>query len=155
MSELQPQLKGVSIITEAQARDVLNGGHINNPEFLREFFKNRFGNKFMDKYQYIAQNELDDVKKDLLNYVKAIVKKAQKTDAQEVTMQLLRKASNTNLKLNALNWGAGFATSALFLSTLIPKMQYLITKIRTGSNSFPGTAQFQEQEQEQENKTAA
>lgn len=151
MSELQPQLKGVSIITEAQARDVLNGGHINNPEFLREFFKNRFGHKFMDKYQYIAQNELDEVKRDLLNYVKTVVKKAQKTDAQEVTMQLLRKASNNNLKLNALNWGAGFATSALFLSTLIPKMQYLITRKRTGSNSFPGTAQFQEQE----NKVAA
>ncbi len=146
MSELQPKLKGVPIITEAQARDVLNGGHINNPEFLREFFKNRFGTKFMEKYQYVSQNELDAVKKELLDYVKSIIAKARKTDAQEVTMQLLRKASNNNLKLNALNWGAGFATSALFLSTLIPKMQYLITKMRTGSDAFPGTAQYQEQE---------
>ncbi len=146
MSQLQPQLKGVPIITEAQARDVLNGGHINNPEFLREFFKNRFGTSFMDKYQYVAQNELDVVKKDLLNYVKSIISKARKTDAQEVTLQLLRKASNNNLKLNALNWGAGFATSALFLSTLIPKMQYMITKMRTGSDAFPGTAQYREQE---------
>ena len=146
MSELQPKLKGVSIITEAQARDVFNGGHINNPEFLREFFKNRFGNKFTEKYQYVAQSELDAVKKELLDYVKSIIVKARKTDAQEVTMQLLRKASNNNLKLNALNWGAGFATSALFLSTLIPKMQYMITKMRTGSDAFPGTAQYREEE---------
>lgn len=146
MSQLQPQLKGISVITEAQARDVLNGGHINNPEFLREFFKNRFGTTFMEKYKYVAQNDLDSVKKDLINYVKSIAKKAQKTDTQEVTLQLLRKASNNNLKMNALNWGAGFATSALFLSTLIPKMQYMITKWRTGSDSFPGTVQFQNQE---------
>ncbi|MCM1338208.1 MAG: hypothetical protein NC191_00880 [Muribaculaceae bacterium] len=143
MSKLQPKLKDVSIITEAQARDVLNGGHINNPEFLREFFKNMFGEKFTQEYKFVAQSELDAVKKDLINYVKSIVKRAEKTDTREVTMQLLRKASNSNLRLNALNWGAGFVTSAMFLSTFIPKLQYLITKKRTGSDAFPGTAQYQ------------
>jgi hypothetical protein len=144
MSQLQPQIKGMSILTEAQARDVLNGGHINNPEFLKEFFQNRFGNKFMKKYEFVAQEELDSVKKDLLHYVNSIVERARKTDAKEVTQTLLRKASSNNLKLNALNWGAGFVTSALFLSTLIPKMQYQITKWRTGSSQFPGTAQYRE-----------
>ena len=59
--------------------------------------------------------------------------------------EILRKASNSNLKWNAINWGAGFVTSALFLSTLIPKMQYQITKWRTGSNEFPGTAQYRDE----------
>lgn len=53
--------------------------------------------------------------------------------------------SSKNLKMNALNWGAGFVTSALFLSTFIPKLQYQITKWRTGSDKFPGTAQYQEE----------
>ena len=44
--------------------------------------------------------------------------------------------------MNALNWGSGFVISALFLSTLIPKMQYLITKLRTGSSDFPGTEEY-------------
>lgn len=145
MSRLQPQIKGSSILTAGQARDVLNGGHINNPEFLMEFFKNRFGTRFMEKYQYVAQNDLDAIKKDLVNYVKSVVKAAEKTDTREVTLELLRKMSNKNLRVNALNWGAGFATSALFLSTLIPKMQYWITKRRTGSDDFPGTAQYREQ----------
>ncbi len=149
MSRLQPQIKGSSILTAGQARDVLNGGHINNPEFLMEFFKNRFGTRFMEKYQYVAQNDLDAIKKDLVNYVKSVVKAAEKTDTREVTLELLRKMSNKNLRVNALNWGAGFATSALFLSTLIPKMQYWITKRRTGSDNFPGTAQYREQEQKQ------
>lgn len=148
MSQLQPKVKGISILTEGQARDILNGGHINNPEFLKEFFKNRFGNSFMDKYKYVAQNDLDALKKDLLQYVNSIIETAKKTDAKEVTVDMLQKASGKNLKMNALNWGTGFVISALFLSTLIPKLQYLITRMRTGSNAFPGTEEFRQQEQQ-------
>lgn len=146
MSKLQPQIKGISILTEGQAKDILNGGHINAPEFLQEFFKNRFGTKFMDKYKYVAQNDLDTVKKELLDYVSSIIDTARKTDAKEVTQKMLSKASNHNLKMNAINWGAGFVVSALFLSTIIPKLQYLITKLRTGSNAFPGTEEYRKQQ---------
>lgn len=65
----------------------------------------------------------------------------------------MRKVSNHNLKMNAINWGAGFVTSALFLSTLIPKMQYMITKWRTGSDAFPGTAQYRDEAKNQPNFT--
>ncbi len=147
MSKLQPQVNGLSILTEGQVKDILTGGHINNPEFLQEFFKNRFGNKFMEKYQFVAQNDLDALKKELVNYVNSIIDTASKTDAQEVTQKLLRKASGKNLLMNSINWGAGFVVSALFLSTLIPKLQYQITKWRTGSDQFPGTAQFRDEEQ--------
>ena len=40
------------------------------------------------------------------------------------------------------NWGTGFAISAIFLSTIIPKVQYWITKVTTGQNEFPGTADY-------------
>ncbi|MBQ8459613.1 hypothetical protein IJ541_05880 [bacterium] len=146
MSTLQPQIKGVSILTQEQAKAVLSGGHINNPEFLKEFFKNRFGKKFMNQYKFVAQNELDSYKQELVDYVKSIIKKAKSTTSGEITSKMLRKASNHNLKMNAINWGAGFITSAMFLSTFIPKLQYQITKWRTGSNEFPGTAQFREEE---------
>ena len=145
MSELQPQVKGLSILTEGQARDILAGGHINNPDFLHEFFKNRFGNKFTESYKFVSQNELDSYKAELVDYVKSIVKKAKDKNLSEITEQILRKASNSNLKLNAINWGSGFAISALFLSTLIPKMQYQITKWRTGSDKFPGTAEYRDE----------
>ena len=72
-------------------------------------------------------------------------KTAEKADTKEITKDLLNKMSSKNLKMNALNWGAGFVTSALFLSTLIPKMQYMITKWRTGSDAFPGTAQYRDE----------
>lgn len=145
MSKLQPQVNGLSILTEGQVRDILNGGHLNNPEFLQEFFKNRFGGKFMEQYKFVAQNDLDAHKKELLHYVNSIIEKA-RAGSGEVTEKFVRKASNTNLKMNALNWGAGFVTSALFLSTIIPKLQYMITKLRTGSDAFPGTKEFEQQE---------
>ena len=147
MSKLQPQVKGMSILTQTQVEDVLTGGHLNNPKFLQEFFKNRFGKKFMERYKFVAQSELDAHKHELIDFVNSVIERARKTNAGEVTEGLLRKASNHNLKMNALNWGSGFVISALFLSTIIPKVQYLITKWRTGSNEFPGTAEFREQEE--------
>ena len=147
MSRLQPQVKGMSILTQGQVEDILSGGHLNNPKFLQEFFKNRFGKKFMDKYKFVAQNELDSYKHELIDYVNSVIERARKTNAGEITEKLLNKASNHNLKMNALNWGSGFVISALFLSTVIPKVQYLITKWRTGSDQFPGTAEFREQEE--------
>ena len=146
MSKLQPKIKGVSILTEGQAKDILSGGHINNPEFLQEFFKNTFGNKFMEKYSYVAQSDLDNVKKQLVDYVKSIIDTARKTDAKEVTSQMISKASNKNLRMNALICGSGFVSSVLFLSTFIPNLQYQFSIWRTGSNSFPGTKEFENKE---------
>lgn len=143
MSQLQPQVKGVSILTKSQVQNIFNGGLINDPEFLKAFYTNAYGNtKFMNKYKYVAQSSLDGLKSDLIDYVKSVINDAKKADLTDITSDILKKASSKNFKLNILNWGSGFAISALFLSTLIPKMQYLITKYRTGQNSFPGTEEY-------------
>jgi hypothetical protein len=168
MSELQPKLIyrytledgkvakiSESVITRTQVQDVLNGGHINNPEFLKAFYQNILGDKFMDKYKYIAQSDLDSMKSDLVNYVKSIIEGAKKSGVEEITSEMLAKASKHNLKMNAINWGTGFVISAAFLSTFIPKLQYLITKIRTGQDAFPGTEQYRQQENKNQPKQAA
>ena len=82
------------------------------------------------------------MKADLINYVESVIARAKKTDSKEITKDLLKKASNNNLKMNAINWGTGFVISAAFLSTFIPKIQYMITKMRTGKDSFPGTEEY-------------
>ena len=148
MSKLQPQVKGMSYLTQTQVEDVLAGGHLNNPEFLREFFKHRFGKDFLKPYKFIAQSDIDSHKRELIDFVNSVIERARKTNAGEITETLLNKASNHNLKMNALNWGSGFVISALFLSTVIPKVQYLITKWRTGSDQFPGTKEFRDQEEQ-------
>lgn len=145
MSQLQQPIveNGVEkyILTEAQARDVLNGGHINNPEFLKAFYRNHFGDKkFLGKYRFIAQEDIDTLKLDLKNYLESVIARAKKSNG--ITHELLDIASKNNFKMNAINWGIGFVISAAFLSTFIPKLQYLITKWRTGKNDFPGTEQY-------------
>lgn len=153
MSELQPKVKGQSILTTSQVKNIVDGGLINNPEFLKAFYINAHGNtKFLNPFKFIKQSSLDGLKADLNKYVEVIIKDANVNNLGKVTTELLEKASKKNFKLNAINWGTGFAISALFLSTLIPKMQYLITKLRTGQNSFPGTEQYRQQETT--NKTA-
>lgn len=47
----------------------------------------------------------------------------------------------------------GFATSAIFLSTLIPKMQYWITKMTTGQDKFPGTADYSNEKKKTKHKS--
>ncbi len=145
MSKLQPELNGKAILTTSQVEDIFKGGYINDPEFLMEFYKTNFGNKFLDKYDFIAQKDIESLKTDLINYVQSITKEATKKSNGEITQELLRKVSNKNLKMNAINWGTGFVVSAAFLSTLIPKMQYMITKLRTGQDNFPGTAQYRQE----------
>ena len=148
MSELQPKVKGKSILTKEQVKYILDGGLINDPEFLKAFYTNAYGNtKFTKEYKFVSQTSLNGLKDDLTRYVKSVIEDAKKANLTEISSDLLSKASRKNFKLNALNWGSGFAISALFLSTLIPKMQYLITKLRTGQNAFPGTEQYRHQEE--------
>ncbi len=161
MSELQPKVQGVGRITLDQAERTFKGGYLNNPDFLKELYELSFGKNsktklpnFLDPYKFISAKSIDGVDSDLKYFVEQIIKKAKEASV-EIDVTTLEKAVKKNFRLNAVNWGSGFAVSALFLSTLIPKIQYWITKKITGSNSFPGTEEFRNmQNQNAESKAA-
>jgi hypothetical protein len=44
---------------------------------------------------------------------------------------------------SGLNFAAGFTVAALFLSTLIPKFQYYVTRKTTGVDAFPGVYDYE------------
>ena len=153
MAKLQPAVEGVERITLEQAERVFKGGYLNNPEFMKNLYELSFGkNKklnianFLNPYKFISEETIEGVDNDIKFYVEQIVEKSKKANKanKDITSEILEKAAKTNFKFNILNWGAGFVISALFLSTLIPKMQYWITKHFTGTNEFPGTAEFRE-----------
>lgn len=141
MSKLQPQVEGVSLLTKNQIKDVFRGGAINMPEFLENIYNVATQGVYKEKYKFINNSELDAIKEDIVEYVNNIIKKARKNKT-EITADILKKANRENFIKNSANWGIGFAISALFLSTLIPKMQYWITRMTTGQNKFPGTADY-------------
>lgn len=153
MSTLQPKVEGVSILTKTQVEDVFRGGALNMPEFLNNLYglasnNEMFGNsttyKHQDPYRFVSHDELKSLKDDMLTYIEQIVKKAERT-GKNITIDTIEKADKINFAKNGFNRGIGFAVSALFLSTLIPKMQYWITKQLTGKDSFPGMTDYSDE----------
>lgn len=150
MAELQPKLAGELMISEKQIIDVFTDGAINMPEFLKNVFRcstsdqNLFTGKisepaFDKEFSFVSKDTFAKKQKELANYVETVLKKAK---GGEITKDLLNKVSRENYMKNAFNWGLGFAVSAAFLSTFIPKIQYWITRKATGSNEFPGVADY-------------
>lgn len=150
MSELQPKLNGKAVISEKQVLDIFTDGAINMPEFLKNVFncstsdQNLFTGKISEpiynkELSFISKETFIKKQKDIENYVESVIKKAKDGN---ITKDLIKKACRENFIKNSINWGTGFAISAAFLSTFIPKIQYWITRKTTGSNEFPGTADY-------------
>lgn len=162
MAKLQPAAEGVSVLAESQAEAIFKGGALNNPEFWDNVFTVAKGTEKETKvvngvrttietanhknpFRFVSQKELDGIIDKVRTYVKGIVKKAEKGN-MDISFDMLEKAYKNNIFKNTVNWGTGFVISALFLSTIIPKIQYLITRVTTGSNAFPGTADYSAKE---------
>ena len=136
MSQLQPNRKGIPVITKQQIIDAINVSQINDPVFLNKMFT-KFTNKASnDPYKYVSNKKLYGLKTDMENYVKDICKNAKNG---KINNESLKKMKNKNLTYSGINFVAGFSVAALFLSTLIPKFQYWVTKQKTGKDDFPGT----------------
>ncbi len=151
MSKLQPQSEGVSVLSKHQVKDIFREGAINMPEFIQNLYQVATQDDIpfvrikqgasADPYKFVARETLEELKNDVYEYATKIIEKAKKGSG-EIDVSLIKKACRENFIKNAFNWGTGFAVSALFLSTLIPKMQYWITKKVTGQDKFPGTADY-------------
>lgn len=150
LAELQPELEGKKILTKAQVKGLLEGGYINSGEYLSNLYQSATTNDvlfkpnvstYKDQYSFVSEKTLLGKKAEAEEFVKDIIKKAKK-EGKEVTAELVNKASKSNYKKNAFNTISGFAITALFVSTLIPKMQYWLTRKVTGSDAFPGTAEY-------------
>lgn len=137
MSLLQPERKGIRVVTKQQIIDALNIAEINDPKFLDEVFTKFTGGASKDPFKFVSNSKLYDLKAEIEDYINLLCK-----DAKEgkITKSALEKAKNKNLIGSGLNWAAGFAVAALFLSTIIPKIQYWVTRMKTGKNEFPGVA---------------
>lgn len=141
MSRLQPKLEGVSILTREQLQDVYSQGLINDPKFLRKLFVRYTKTKITNPLKFIADKDLRTLKHTMEEYIQNILKSA-KANGENITLETLKKANKSNLIKNAFNLSAGFAVSAYFLSTVIPKVQYWITKRETGEDKFPGIQKY-------------
>lgn len=166
MSELQPKIDNKSIITKIQLQNAYKGGLINEPEFLHSVLQEHFGTigteklsdgtkknlyKIDDKYSFVGEKSINKLHEQMKDYAKGIIDKAL-SRGEKVTLNTLKKANHANFAFNLFNLGFGFAVASFFLSTAIPKIQYWITKITTGKNSFPGVSQYNDNKTKKKNK---
>lgn len=139
------------IITESQVKDIFKGGAIREPEFMSDVLNNIFKKEDLfakrkdtkpltNAYRYISQSDIEAKRSEIIDYVKAIIKDAEKTGT--VTAERMLELNKRNMIRNGLYMGTAMGVSALFLSTIIPKIQYYITFLRTGKNEFPGTEEI-------------
>ena len=160
MSRLQPKIDGIAILTDRQVKDVLTNGAITDPSFqyrvvngyFREGGKKLFGknkgkvvgySNIQDKMRYIKIGDIEKLQDNITNYAQSVVQMAKKQASKtggvpEITMDVLKKTARRNSIMHSSYLALGLGISMLFLSTLIPKMQYWITKKRTGKDGFPG-----------------
>jgi len=163
MATLQPERAGEKIITKQQIFDAYNKAEINNTKLLHNVFseytggkgielgkdakgkpiRSEFeftGGKYNEEYRYVSNKKLYKLKSQMEQYVETICKTAKDG---KVDKKLLDKVKNKNIMFSGINFLTGFGISALFLSTLIPKFQYYVTRKTTGIDAFPGTYDYE------------
>lgn len=141
MSKLQPKVNGVSVLSAEQIKNLYTGGLINDPYLLRKVFYKYTNKKSINPMAYVSEKDLRALKQRMHDYASDIIEKAKKKN-QNITIETLKKANKVNYIKNAINLFSGLAISAYFLSTAIPKIQYLMTKKATGENKFPGVQHY-------------
>ncbi|MBR1776384.1 hypothetical protein IJ750_04855 [bacterium] len=162
MAKLQSERCGEAVITKQQLVDAYNKSEINNPKLLANVFAEYTGGKgkeigknakgkpilsqtefvggaFNDEYRFVSNKKLYKLKAEMEQYVESICKLAK---GGKVDKKLIEQAKNKNIMYNGINFAVGFGVAALFLSTLIPKFQYYVTRKTTGLNVFPGTYDY-------------
>ncbi len=139
MSELQPKRAGVSIISKNQIADLFKGGELNSPKLLHVIFDNYTDGAYKSEYKYVSHRSLYKQKARVVQYVEDILQAA---NNGKIDSALLKSVKNKNLAYNGLNFLVGFAIAVAFISTIIPKIQYYITRKVTGIDGFPGGDKF-------------
>ena len=143
MSKIQPKRQGVSVITKQQIIDAINVAEINDPKFLNQLFVDFTGGASNDEFRFVSNSKLYNLKRQVEDYVNLMCKDAKNGKINLSTLEMAKKKNTIGTGLNLV---VGFATAAIFLSTIIPKVQYWITRIKTGKNEFPGLYETENKE---------
>ena len=127
---------GMGFVVTDQLEHIIKGGLINNPEFLNEAL--HIAKKdIADPKKYTSIDEMKEIIKNIMAYADTLVENTKNLKGKDLS-KVLEKVQHKTAMMKLGYVVIGLGISALFLSTLITKMQYYITKKRTGRNSFPG-----------------
>lgn len=154
------RLNSSGYVTRAALDEVLNGGLARDSKFIQKMLAESFmsgkGAKqysaVLDPKKYIDPREFTSIKEAFAKYAERVItqleregvikegKKVNIKDVEQALDKTLKTTKNKNLIFKFGYLVAGLGVGIAFLSYVIPKAQYLITKMRTGKDAFPGVA---------------
>lgn len=140
MAKIQPERLGEAVISKDQLVDAYNKAVINDAKFLNKAFNEFTGGASNEEFRYISDKSLRNLKGEMTDYIERLCKDAK---GGKITKAYLDKVKNKNITYTGINFVAGFIVAATFLSTIIPKIQYYITRRTTGVDAFPGTYDYE------------
>lgn len=135
--KLRPEGASKELLPRSEIENALRGGFINDPAFLTDAIKVSTRGASQDATKFVAFKKIDGIKRDIERYTQSIAEYAKKT-GKNISSDILNQLKARNLFVKVGYTISGLAVSALFLSTIIPKLQYKITEWRTGKKDFPG-----------------
>ncbi len=124
-------------ITVEQISDIFSNGKIHDQKFVRSYYNAATGGQFDNPEKFISQKELVKIRQTVSDFTETVLDEA-KHQGQKITTKLVDTMTSRSIIRKFGYTMAGLGISSLFLSTIIPKVQYFITKIRTGESGFPG-----------------
>ncbi len=136
--DTRPKGSSKVLLTVSEVINSIMGGEMNNPIFLKKAVHVATNGTSTNSKKFISFKDIDKIKTNIINYTESIIEYARKTGATEITDDILTQVKNRNMLGKVGYTVAGLCVSALFLSTIIPKIQYKLTEMRTGSKDFPG-----------------
>ncbi len=146
MAKLQPKQAGVgAVLTKQQVEDVLRNGAATTPKFMQKLFKGKFGEALTNPLRFIPMKKITTFRTNMDQYGQTVIEAAKKTNGGIVDKALLEKVSKSSFVKSAAFRGVAMGVSALFLGAIIPRLQYAMTRKKTGTNAAPGLRQFEEE----------
>ena len=137
MAELQPEhaTKG-QVLTKRQVIDVFSGGTSNQGEFLKNVYGEKFGKDLTNKFKFIDKSSIDNFRTDIDRYIDSVTNFAEKNNNGKITKNIIDKARKLNVAKTGGYWLTAFAVSSAFLSTIIPKTQYMVSRAINKNHKF-------------------
>lgn len=144
MSQLQPKMHGVSLLSKQQVLDILSDGWNTEPEFLKNSINAGTYGKALNPDKFVSRKTVESIRFSIDNFSDNLVKYAKCKNIKTIDADFIKKYAKQTLNNNFAFRLAGMGIAAFGLAWLIPKLQNKITEIRTGSSQFPGTADYSE-----------
>lgn len=142
MSQLQPEMFGKSILSKQQVIDIVSNGWNTNPEFIKKALDAGTYGAASNAKKFVPRKTVEGIRDSIDNFSNNLVKYASNKGIKEIDAKFVQNFIKRTTNLNFAFRLLGMAVSGLGIAVLIPKIQYKLTELRTGSKEFPGTADY-------------